>query len=212
MNRKQVAKILKYFGFEKSCNIAFGIFLLTWFVARHIVYPALCWSISQHLPVQIKTGCYSGATAEMFTTDGYPNRWTYFLYPFRDMNGPICMNGLIMWIFISALLLLQVLSIIWFGMIARVAISVIRTGNAEDTRSDDEEGEAQEDEEEFEGRAAGKETSRGSPGLADSSGSEHSWRRSNGSVRAHRGRGRVRLGDQSDRKALLGRIGCDKPT
>lgn len=206
-----VAKILKYFGYDMGCNITFGVFLLTWFVARHIVYVALCWSVYKDLPEQVVYGCYSGATGEMLTIDGYPDRWRYVFYPFQDVNGPICFNGALKWIFLSFLLSIQALSIIWFGMITRVAISVIRTGNAEDTRSDDEEEDAQEDEEEIDGRVAGKETSRGSPGLADSSGSEHSWRRSNGSVRA-RGRGRVRLGDQSDRKALLGRIGCDKPT
>lgn len=180
------------------CNVVFGVFLLTWFISRHVMYLTLCWSIHKNIPAQIAYGCYSGTTAEMFTTNGYPDRWRHLLSPYLDLDGPICMNRTIKWIFLSFLLALQVLSLIWFGMVIRVAIGVIRSGNAEDTRSDDEE-EDEVETEEVAGVVA-----------ADSSSSE-AWRRSNGSVRTRRGRGGV-LRDQSDRKALLGRIGCDKPT
>ena len=102
---------------------------------------------------------------------------------------------------------LQTLSLIWFGMIVRVAVGVLRSGNAEDTRSDDEE----EEEVQTSAHVTSKDPSNGSPVIAESSNAE--WRRSNGSATVRtRGRGRVRLGEQSDRKALLGRIGCDKPT
>ncbi|KAL2013953.1 hypothetical protein VTN00DRAFT_1478 [Thermoascus crustaceus] len=203
------AKMLKYLGYEMCCNVAFGVFLVTWFIARHVLYLSLCWSIYKGVPQMVAYGCYSNATAEMYTTDGYPDRWMHLFYPFLDINGPICINRGIKWIFLSFLLFLQVLSLIWFGMIIRVAVGVLRTGNAEDTRSDDE------DEEEVESEApvnvvTGKE--RGGAVIADNSSSEPAWRRSNPprTVRT-RGRGRL-LGDQSDRKELLGRIGCDKPT
>ncbi|KAL1965121.1 hypothetical protein VTN77DRAFT_6034 [Rasamsonia byssochlamydoides] len=197
------AKILKYFGYEMCCNVAFGVFLLTWFVARHVMYLSLCWSIYKDVPAQMAYGCYSGTTAEMLTTDGYPDRWRHLFSPYFDLDGPICMNRGIKWIFLSFLLALQVLSLIWFGMIIRVAIGVIRSGNAEDTRSDDED-EDEVETEEVAGVVVSKETV-----VADSTSSEAAWRRSNGSVRTRRG-GVLR--DQSDRKALLGRIGCDKPT
>lgn len=86
-------------------------------------------------------------------------------------------------------------------MVIRVAVGVIRTGNAEEPRSDDE---GEEEEEHF----AEKDGLNGSTHAIDNSNVD--WRRANGSS-AVRPR-RVRLGDQSDRKALLGRIGCDKPT
>lgn len=95
-------------------------------------------------------------------------------------------------------------------MVLRVAAGVLYTGNAEDTRSDDEQEEGVQTTTRV---AAGKEPSIAGSSTTDSSSAD--WRRSNGSatVRARgRGRGRVRLGDQSDRKALLGRIGCEKPT
>lgn len=195
--------MLKYFKYELACNIAFGVFLVTWLITRHIFYPLLCWNIYKDLPPRLPYGCYSGSTAEMLSTDGYPNAFAYMFAPFLDLNNPICMNGTTKWIFLSFLLFLQGLSLIWFTMVVRVAVGVLRTGNAEDTRSDDEE--AGEN-----GRLSAKDGANGA--VISENPNSLDRRRSNGaaSVRA-RGRGRVRL-DQSDRKALLGRIGCDKPT
>ena len=151
----------------------------------------------------------------MYTTDGEPDNWGHLLWPFKNLDGPICMNGKVKVIFLSFLLFLQVLSIIWFTMIVRVAVKVLRTGAAEDSRSDDE-GEAGL-EDAAEGQHGSLEKDLGNVS-ASSSGSDPNRRRSvmnNSSAQGNRiraGRGRVRLSDQSDRKALLGRIGCDKPT
>ncbi|KAA8649200.1 hypothetical protein EYZ11_003765 [Aspergillus tanneri] len=196
------AKILKYFKYEATCNVAFGVFMAGWLLTRHIMYPILCWSIFKEVPAKMAYGCYSGTTAEMISTDGYPNKFTYLFYPFLDLDGPICMNRTIKWIFLSFLLALEVLSIIWFTMVVRVAVGVLRTGNAEDTRSDDE------DEEVYVRR---KDSPNGGVNPTDNASVE--WRRANGSSTVRpRGRGRVRLGEQSDHRALLGRIGCEKPT
>lgn len=178
--------------------------MATWLVTRHIYYPQLCWSIYKDVPAKMAYGCYSGTTAEMTSTNGYPDRWRYLIAPFQDLNGPICMNRTVKWIFLSCLLALQALSLIWFTMVIRVAVGVIRTGNAEEPRSDDEE-------EEEEENGAGKDGPNGTSVVTDGAGAE--WRRANAPSNVRpRGRGRVRLGDQSDHKALLGRIGCDKPT
>ncbi|GAB1204557.1 hypothetical protein APSETT445_003213 [Aspergillus pseudonomiae] len=198
------AKILKYFGYELACNVAFVVFMVTWLITRHILYPLLCWSIFKEVPARMSYGCYSGTTAEMISNNGYPDQLTHLFYPFLNIDGPICMNRTIKWIFLSLLLFLQVLSIIWFAMVIRVAVGVLRTGNAEDSRSDDED-------EEVETTISSKDGPSGSATSADATNAE--WRRSNGSSAVRpRARGRVRLGEQSDRKALLGRIGCDKPT
>jgi acyl-CoA-dependent ceramide synthase len=195
-----VAKILKYYGFETSCNIAFVMFLLAWFVTRHVIFPVVCWSIYQNLPKVLPYGCYSGKTAELYSTNAYPDRFAHLFGPYLSEDGPFCMNPTVKWVFLSSLLFLLGLSLLWFTMIVKVAVNFIRSGNAEDSRSDDE------DEEEVE-----KMENEGSETTSErSSGSENAWRRSNGSVRTRRGGGRV-LRD-SDRKALLGRIGCDKPT
>ena len=207
LTTEKTAKIPKYFKYETSCNIAFGVFMITWLIARHVLYLQLCWSIYRDVPAEMNYGCYSGTTAEMLTTDGYPDQWQYLFSPFLDIDGPICMNRTIKWIFLSYLMSLQVLSLIWFGMIVRVAVGVLRTGNAEDTRSDEEDegvespGQVQ---------VSSKDGSAGTTIAADSASAD--WRRANSSSNMRpRGRGRLPL-EQSDRKALLGRIGCDKPT
>lgn len=145
----------------------------------------------------------------MISTNGYPDNWGHLLGPFKDLNGPICMNRRVKWIFLSFLLFLQGLSLIWFGMVIRVVVGVLRTGNAEDTRSDDEEDEVESDSQVSSMRR--KEMAKSSIGDS-SSNSEAAFRRSSSRPVRSRGRGGIRLGDQSDRKALLGRIGCDKPT
>ena len=185
----------------------------TWFVTRHVIYNVLCWSIYKNVPTQMAYGCYSYESSEMISDNGYPDAFAYLFGPFRSVKNPICMNHTIKWIFLSFLLVLQGLSVVWFSMIVRVAYGVICTGAAEDSRSDEE------DEVETEAQAApngsvrlAAKDSAGAAPVVNDSAPGLDRRRSNGaaSVRA-RGRGRVPF-DQSDRKALLGRIGCDKPT
>jgi very-long-chain ceramide synthase len=205
----QTAKILKYFEFEAICNVAFIVFILTWFITRHIVYPILCWSIYQNVPAAMAYGCYSGTTAELYTTDGYPNRFAYMLGPYVSEEGPFCMNQTIKWIFLSFLLAIEALSMLWFTMILRVAIEAIRSGNAEDERSDDEDEEEEEVEVEV-SVSPRNEALNGVSTVEKASSAESSWRRANAPAQSRRAHGGI-LGD-SDRKALLGRIGCDKPT
>ncbi|KAJ5907929.1 hypothetical protein N7495_000611 [Penicillium taxi] len=204
------AKILKYLKFENACNIAFGVFMTTWFITRHIIYNILWLSIYKNIPSKVPFGCYSGVTAEMISTDGYPDSFAYLFAPFRDLNNPICMNRTILFIFMGFLLALQGLSIVWFSMIVRVAYGVIVTGKSQDSRSDDEEDVEVNEPVEPPVRLVNMDVGAtpvvadGSPGL--------DRRRSNGSASLRaRGRGRVPF-DQTDRRALLGRIGCDKPT
>lgn len=152
-------------------------------------------------------GCYSGTTAEMLTTDGYPDRFAHLFAPYFNIDGPICMNRTVKWIFLSFLLSLLVLNLLWFVMIVKIAIGFIRSGSTEDSRSDGED-EEEDEESETEARLRSKESS---PVVsADGTGSDHAAPRlsQTGSVRSRRGV----LGDQADRKALLGRIGCEKPT
>ncbi|KAL4929580.1 putative longevity-assurance protein (LAC1) [Aspergillus undulatus] len=190
-----IAKILKYLGYELSCNVAFGVFMVVWLISRHIMYPLLCWSIFKDVPAVMPWGCYSGATGELISRDGCPDKVMHLFSPFLDIDGPICMNLTIKWIFLTSLLSLQALSIIWFSMVIRVAVGVLRTGNAEDTRSDDEE----EEDEEIE--TLPKDAASSSAVAAEVSSTD--WRRSNGSSTRPR---------RSDRKALLGRIGCETRT
>ncbi|PGH30921.1 acyl-CoA-dependent ceramide synthase [[Emmonsia] crescens] len=233
------AKILKYLGYERTCTAGFIIFLVTWVISRHIVYNLLWWSIYINVPGVLPYGCYSATTSKMITptnatldgdVGGAPvdlNNWGHLLHPFQDMGGRICMSPRVKWVFLSFLLFLQILALIWFTMILRVAVKALKSGSAEDSRSDDEEGG---EEEEVDGKNEGNGAAAAGAGIVDggigngngigngtaivSGGSAASSSAGQGHhpVRIRTGRGRVTLSDQNDRKALLGRIGCDKPT
>ena len=107
--------------------------------------------------------------------------------------------------------------IVWFGMITQVAIKVLKGGEAEDSRSDGEDEGEEEDDEAIEGTIDKKTDSAKKPieyePLEEEVGVEdirfHSQRSS--PVKRFRNGGGVTTGVAfpSDRKELLGRIGCD---
>ncbi|POR38402.1 TRAM/LAG1/CLN8 domain-like protein [Tolypocladium paradoxum] len=196
-----VAKCLKYTGYNKLCDIAFGIFMVSWFVARHICYIMVCWSVYAHTPSIMPSGCFRGPNSNLIGPEDPPAGLSYLVEPFINSTGRVCYNGIVKWAFLTPLLLLQVITIIWFTMIVRVAIKVIRGDGAEDTRSDDE----AEDEDEFIYEEAQP--------LEEEVGVEaldlKSWERRTGVKRQGSSSG-VSLPGHSDRKELLGRIGCEK--
>ena len=203
--------MLKYFHYEAACNTMFGIFLATWLVARHGIYVSLCWSIYRDVPRVMPFACYSGETMDLQTDSRKLSRWRYF-DPFFDQKGTICLDRNIKSIFLGLLLMLQVLSIVWFGMIIKVALSVLKGASASDTRSGDEdedegEGEGEGDEEEeketCEVRANGKPT-QSVNSKAPASGSE-ALPRQTGLFQ----RGGIRVPGSRDRKELIGRVGCN---
>ena len=135
------------------------------------------------------------------------SRWRYF-DPFFDQKGSICLDRNIKSIFLGLLLMLQVLSIVWFGMIIKVALSMLKGEGASDTRSGDEdEGGEEEDEDEGEEtcemRVNGKPTPSAN-GKALASGSEAPPRQT-GLFQ----RGGIRVPGSRDRKELIGRVGCN---
>ena len=141
---------------------------------------------------------------ELETDPGKLSKWRYF-DPFFDQKGTICLDRNIKSIFLGLLLMLQVLSIVWFGMIIKVALSVLNGKGASDTRSGDEdEGEeAEEEEETCEVRANGKPT-QSANGKAMTSGSDVPSRQT-GLFQ----RGGIRVPGSRDRKELIGRVGCN---
>ena len=196
--------MLKYLHYEAAANVTFGIFLATWLIARHGIYVYLCWSIYRDVPRVMPFACYSGDTMKLETDPRKLNRWRY-LDPFFDQKGTICLDRNIKLIFLGLLLMLQVLSVIWFGMIIKVALSVLKGKGASDTRSGDEdEGEEDEEQEETcEVRANGKPT-QSANGKAKASGSERPSRQT-GLFQ----RGGIRVPGSRDRKELIGRVGCN---
>ncbi|EJT97489.1 longevity assurance proteins LAG1/LAC1 [Dacryopinax primogenitus] len=107
------AKMLRYVGFTTGTDIAFVIFLASWFLTRHLLFITLIYSTYRHAPQHI------------------PLRWS-------PSNGLYLSHS--SWtIFLVLLSILQVLMLIWFWMILAVALRVVTGRGAEDVRSDDEE-------------------------------------------------------------------------
>lgn len=226
--------MLKYAGSELICNIMFGVFMTTWLISRHYFYPLLCWTIYKGLPTHMNYGCYLASSGEKISTDPYPAgaEWSHLLWPAKDINGPVCCNPTVKWIFLGFLLLLQGLSIVWFCMIVRVAVMVVRGGSAEDTRSDDE-GEDEEEEEEIDAEtdaefygtskkmtaahvAISEKKANGNGSVMNGSTSSSSSSSSSSLQTQQQQHAtpppNVRTRTMRDRKSLLGRIGCDKPS
>jgi acyl-CoA-dependent ceramide synthase len=221
-------------GYTTACDIAFGVFVLSWLFTRHILYMMICWSIYAYAPVDMAPGCYlhpSSNSTELFipasntaafSANGGNRIWPNLLKAYNDQNGPICWNPSIRYYFLGLLLVLQVFCCIWFSMVAKVVYKVLNGTGADDVRSDDECDD--EDEEVVEhdksrsylnavttctesGMSAMpsyKEEEVGVDGLT------FSRRRQNRNT-STRASG-ISIPGHGDRKELLGRIGCDKPS
>ncbi|KAL7800123.1 longevity assurance proteins LAG1/LAC1 [Trichoderma ceciliae] len=198
------AKCLKYCGYTTLCDLAFALFMVSWFVARHVFYLLVCWSIYAHTPEIIHSGCFVGPGDSLVGPLETPAGFAYLLEPFLNSTGLICFNSTVKWAFLTPLLLLQGITIFWFTMIVRVAIKVIHGDGAEDSRSDDE-GDEEMDEKELvyeEIQPLEQEV-----GVEDLD--LKSWERRSGLKKQASASG-VSLPGHSDRKELLGRIGCEK--
>lgn len=243
------AKILKYLHFSVACDIAFGVFIVTWFITRHGLYMTIMYSIYAHIPEEIQYGCYKGSVENLQGPLPVPNDWDHLTQPFRDPVGLVCWNNKIKWTFIWMLAALQVVLLGWFILIVRVAYKVVTGKGAEDVRSDDEDEEEEEEEDTITDgekplidnihtcieppQFLEKEVLSTDPGFSVSK-TQSSPRRSKQKARssssslartssagsssstgrksydsAHAS-GINLLAGSSDRKELLGRIGCDK--
>lgn len=228
----QAAKLLKYAGYQKLCDFMFAVFIITWFITRHIFYPAVCWSIWVDVPQVMHYGCYNAVTGQKTFDDGGNLVLDNVMHAYNNTGADVCFNAKIHYGFLGLLLALQVVTIVWFHMICRVAYGVIMGKPADDTRSDDE-GEAEEDEEEEEEEIEKiRDFAEKTPELAYQQSlppqeveveaedmdfvrrASPSKRRSGNSTRRSKGRssGISIPGAASDHKELLGRIGCDKPS
>lgn len=192
---------------------------MAWFIARHIMYLTLCYDIWVDVPgpKTMLFGCYNGATSELIPDmPAHPDNFAHLLLPFQNLDGVICLNQEVKYIFLGMLLLLQTLSMIWFGMIVKLIAGMVVGVKVEDVRSDDE------DEEEVDGRDAA--TGRRQLNVTDvnvcvGGGSEMESMNvgmSKKPVPTPKPRvsvtsGRRRLGVPENSKELLNRIGCEKP-
>ena len=215
--------MLKYLSFQTACDVAFGVFISVWFIARHIFYPVVCYSVYAHLPIMIPYTCYDSTTGKKVgPAERGPKIWANIMQPFHDPGGLVCYNDEIRVGFLTVLLALLVLTLIWFGMIIRVAYKVVTGDGAEDVRSDDE-GEDEIDEEEIEidafdhihekheGQMIMEEADGESVNLTRNTSPPAALRRSSRRGPVAKASG-ISIPGHGDKKELLGRIGCDKPS
>ncbi|KAI6784257.1 Sphingosine N-acyltransferase-like protein [Emericellopsis cladophorae] len=198
-----LAKCLKYAGYTTICDYLFGLFMISWLLARHVTYCAVCWSIYAHTPEIMPTGCFKGSNNNLVGPVDPPPGYGYLLEPFYNSSGHVCYNETVKWAFLTPLIILQFITIFWFTLIIRVAVKVLRGAGAEDTRSDDEAvAEESEDEYVYEEAEALKQD------VGVESLDLKGWERRHGKFQSSSSG--VSLPGHSDRKELLGRIGCDK--
>ncbi|KAF1953439.1 longevity-assurance protein-like protein [Byssothecium circinans] len=226
------AKLLKYTGYSNACDVFFGLFVITWLITRHVFYPLVCWSIYKHSPTDMAPGCYfpNGAfipasqTAE-YEALGGNSLWPNLISAYTNRDGAVCWNPSNRYSFLTLLLALQAIILLWFVMIVKVVYKVVRGQNADDVRSDDEDEGEEVDEDAMEReRVSGPINSvkggaewmgPGTPmeqevGVEALSFSKRRERAAHQRSSAARASG-ISIPGHGDRKELLGRIGCDKP-
>ncbi|GKU09619.1 unnamed protein product [Fusarium langsethiae] len=135
-----VAKCLKYMGLQTLCDIMFGVFVVSWVLCRHVAFVMVCWSVYAHSLVIAGSTCYTGSGGNITGPKPVPQNEGnfYMLEPLIYDSGRICYDYTIKSLFLSGLLFLEGLMIFWLVMIIKLVFRVLRGGNAEDTRSDDE--------------------------------------------------------------------------
>lgn len=212
------AKLLKYLRFQTACDIMFGVFMVTWFVTRHILYLSVLYSIHYHVPEEIRYGCFRGSTQHLEGPLPVPDGFEKWTMPFRDPEGLICFTDSVRVGFASMLAVLQCILCMWFVLIVRMAYKVVAGQGADDSRSDDEDDEEDEvyvAEEKKELIASVHPSAEPKPlvekdvlsaDYGPHSGSRRSTRRKEGGQSSG-----INVLGSADRKELLGRIGCDKP-
>lgn len=206
--------MLKYFGYQTACDVVFGIFIFTWFLARHVCFLMVCWSIHADVPKTMPYGCFSSTTGERYSADGGTDIVKHILQPFFDPDGSVCFNPRIRYSFLSLLLALQTITLIWFALILRIAFNVLTGKGADDSRSDEEEGIDNAGLDEVE---TGQ-TLDLPPVEKEVDIDEIAWaKRSSpmkvsGKRKAGARTSGISLAGHGNKKELLGRIGCDKPT
>ncbi|EJT70990.1 hypothetical protein GGTG_12011 [Gaeumannomyces tritici R3-111a-1] len=227
------AKCLKYLGYNRACDVFFGLFMVSWVLARHVAYLMVCYSVYRDASIEMGGQCWRDTPRGRDGPLPKPNGFIYMVEPLWDPEAIVCFDQSVKWGFLSVLLMLQGITLVWLMAIFRVAVKVIRGTGAEDTRSDDEEETEEQDQNEYADdrtRANAVEAAIANHGGKVSRNDEaendddqpieeevgvedidlKGWGRRSGVKRQASSSTGVSLPGHSDRKELLGRIGCEK--
>lgn len=131
-----LAKCLRYMGMQTLCDVAFGVFMLSWIVTRHVLYCVLLWSSVKTIPRslfdQARSMPLDGQVPQAVSVDWSPGL-TGVIKQFYDEYQPAPTA------LVALLVALQFILLLWFAMIVRVAYKVVTGSGASDTRSSGEE-------------------------------------------------------------------------
>ncbi|KAI9189243.1 Sphingosine N-acyltransferase lag1 [Blastocladiella emersonii ATCC 22665] len=106
------AKCFNYVRWRRLCDATFVAFVGVWLYSRHYIYLSMVWSLWSELPTIL------------------PLTWAPERGHYMSTGG--------FWFFMTLLLALQALLLMWLYMIVRVVLKVVRGSAPEDNRSDDE--------------------------------------------------------------------------
>lgn len=107
---RQLAKLFVYTKKPLAADITFGTFMLAWIATRHVLYGIVLWSVYFELPSMLPY--------DWRPQDGYFNSF----YSHQAFFG--------------LLLALQLIIIVWFTMICRVAYRAVTGRGVDDERSE----------------------------------------------------------------------------
>jgi acyl-CoA-dependent ceramide synthase len=192
--------------------------MVVWVIARHIIFLMATYSVYAHSDTVSPPGCYQGKMGSITGPFPPPNRYGHLLEPFINPEGLVCWTGTVKWGFVNSLLFLQCLTLVWFSMIVKVAIKVLKGGQADDTRSEDEEEAEKTQNDPLDALSSLCHSSAIKPlqpleEEVDVSGINLKGRKSvASSSRQQRGASRTAGASLMDKKQLLDRIGCEKKT
>jgi|SRR5579862_4664626 very-long-chain ceramide synthase len=127
--------MLKYLEFQRSCDATFFFFLVSWPYTRHYIYNRILLSAAFDAP-------------GIFHRDNHMKPW-YQQTPLKgggqwkkgfswNPEEGYYLTEEVLFAFIALLAILEALLCLWFVMIVRLAVRVVRGSHAEDDRSDDE--------------------------------------------------------------------------
>lgn len=216
-------------GYAKICDIFFGLFVVVWLVTRQIFFPVVIYSVYKHTPMHIQTACYftdgtvvsSVNEPDRFDALGGNDVWHNLVKGYTDREAHVCWNSSIRFSFLTLLLCLQAIIFLWFYMIVKVVVNVVRGNSADDVRSDDEG-----DDEEIEDVKTGYEAQllpaaplEQEVGVESLNFATRKSANANGAAAVRRSKNQrstrssgISIPGHGDHKELLGRIGCDKPS